>query len=105
MAVSPIVMNGMLPASQDISIIKQADDSKAAIMQGNTEVRAERQAEEKVSTVREGDNVENNMKGFDAKEKGDNEYEGDGGMRRKKENQGFDGKVVIKNKGGFDITI
>ena len=55
--------------------------------------------------MQQGDNADNTMRGFDASEKGDNEYSGDGGMRRKKEEKGFDGKVVVKNKGGFDITI
>jgi hypothetical protein len=39
----------------------------------------------------------------DAKEKGRNEYAGDGGRKRK----GFkgDGKVVTKSEGGFDMKI
>lgn len=105
MAISPIVLNGMLPASQDVSALKQFDDNRAAVMQGTTENRVERQADAKLNSVREGDNAENPNKGYDASEKGDNEYSGDGGTRRKKEDKGFDGKVVIKKKGGFDITI
>lgn len=40
---------------------------------------------------------------FDAKEKGRNEYSGDGGKHRKKFKG--DGKVVAKSVGGFDIKI
>ena len=41
---------------------------------------------------------------FDAKEKGHNQYQGDGGKRRKKTLKG-DGKVVNKLDGGFDMKI
>ena len=105
MAISPIVLNGMLPASQDVSALKQFDDNRAALMQGTTETRVEKQTDEKLNTVRQGDNAENPTKGYDASDKGDNEYSGDGGMHRKNREKSFDGKVVIKNKGGFDITI
>ena len=105
MGISPIALNGMIPASQDISAIKQNDDNRAALMQGTTQNRVEKKTDERLNSVRSGDNVENNQGQFDAKEKGDNDYQGDGGRGRKKIEEDNDGKVFIKDKGGFDITI
>ena len=42
---------------------------------------------------------------YDAKEKGKNEYAGNGGKHRKKENSEKDGVVVTKQHQGFDIKI
>ena len=43
-------------------------------------------------------------KKFDASEQGSNQYSGDGGRQKKKENKS-DGKVIAKQKSGFDIRI
>ena len=42
-----------------------------------------------------------------AKEKGKNEYSGDGGKNRhqQRENMPQDGRVIPKSKGGFDMKI
>lgn len=105
MAISPIVLNGTITASQNVSAYKAHDDSKAAILQSNTHTKIEHQIEKKLSRVREQDDTEMKHKGFDAREKGSNEYEGDGGKHRHTEYKGEDGAVYVKEKGGFDISI
>ena len=53
-----------------------------------------------------GDKSEYQNKKFDAKEKGSNEYTGDGGRRgKKKEKQEADGKVLLKGIGNFDVSM
>ena len=101
MAISPIMMNGTVSVSQDISVLKQNDDNKAVLMQNAAEVTVDEQTDIKDHSVQEQGNVDTST--GDSGE-GGNEYAGDGGMHRKKK-EDPDGKVVIKKKGGFDITI
>ena len=41
----------------------------------------------------------------DAKEKGKNQYSGDGGKNRKQDKKPSDGRVISKSQGGFDMKV
>ncbi len=101
MAISPIMLNGTVSVSQDISIFKQNEDNKPELMQNAVENTVEEQTDIKDHSVQEQQNVDTSTEDNGG---GGNEYAGDGGMRRKKKGGG-DGKVVVKKKGGFDISI
>ena len=101
MAISPIMLNGTVSVSQDISVYKQNDDNKAALMQNAVENTVDEQTDIKDHSVQEQQNVDTSTEDNGG---GGNEYAGDGGMRRKKKENG-DGRVVVKKKGGFDISI
>ena len=103
MALSPILFNGTINASQNVAEIRANEDGKVNIMQGEAARRNEDDTTEKMSRVREADDADNFQRQFDSSEKGDNEYAGDGGMNRKRKDK--DGTVLIKHKGGFNITI
>ena len=104
MSINPVFLNGTISASQDISAMKAHDDNKGNIMQGNAFKEVEQKAEENLERVRKGDDVNNEQRKFNAADKGDNEYTGDGGKNRKKKSQ--DGRVIKKSReGGFDIQI
>ena len=103
MAISPIMFNGTINASQNVAELRAGEEGKVNIMQGEAARRTEEDTEGKMSRVRQGDDADNNLRQFDSSEKGDNEYAGDGGRHRKRQDK--DGTVVIKNKGGFNITI
>lgn len=103
MAISPILFNGTINASQNIAELRSGEDGKVNIMQGEAARRMEEDTYDKTSRVRQGDDANYEDRAFDSSEKGDNEYAGDGGRHRKKKTQ--DGTVYIKNKGGFDISI
>ena len=102
MAISPVVLNGTIGVTQDIAALKAHGDGHASVLQSTTQEKIEHQNEHKLNMVRAQDDVENRNKGFDAKEKGSNEYHGDGGARRR---HNEDGEVHIKGKGGFDVSI
>ena len=102
MALSPILFNGTIQATQDVSMLKMHDDSHAAILQDNSFHKVEEEQDHKVHSVREADDTELNEKGYNASEKGDNEYTGDGGRNRRRNREG---RVVVKGKGGFDISV
>ena len=103
MAISPILFNGTISASQNVAEFRAAEEGKVNIMQGEAAQRNEDDTEGKLNRVREADDADNDQRKFDSSEKGDNEYAGDGGRNRKRKDK--DGTVLIKKKGGFDITI
>ena len=102
MAISPVVFNGSIMASQDITQIKAGDDNKAELLQSSVVQESQEEEVEQSTRVNEWGNAENHA---DASAEGHNEYEGDGGARRKRKFADEDGAVYIKSKGGFSVTI
>ncbi len=84
-------------------ILKQNDDNKPVIDQVNISNQVEKNQDSKVHDVRTADNADNGEKKFDAREKGSNEYQSNRNGQKKK--KAPDGKVVLKNPGGFDLKI
>lgn len=89
--------------AQDYTVIKHNEDSKGLVDQTNIGQQIQKQINERTKQVNEGDNTQWQNRKFDAKEKGDNEYNGNGGKKRRtpkveqvvarKEHQGFDIKI------------
>ncbi|MCM1102793.1 MAG: hypothetical protein NC409_01705 [Clostridium sp.] len=106
MAITPLEQYGTIGRTQDYSIIKQQEDTKVSTEQANIQLQVEKKADEKLNQVRSGDNAELNEKKFDAKEKGSNQYAGDGGKGKKKTaDQLKDGRVILKSTQSFDMKI
>lgn len=94
--------------TQDFSIIKQNEDSKAALDQGHIAVTRERQETNRSQDVTNTTNTEWYNKDPDAREKGSNSYFGDGGNERRnasEKKKPVDRVVVKGNVGGFDLKI
>lgn len=104
MAFGIVDLNTAMTGINDINIIKHQEDNKGAVMQNNIQHQMEQGVEVKLTHVRQADDVHENSKKFDAREKGSNEYHGNGGENRKKKEDNPDGKVVPKYS-GFDIKI
>ena len=104
MAISPILFNGSVTRMQDVTQIKQNEDMKGMVDQTNFQNTFHKQIDQKLNQVHQSDNAENRQKKFDAKDKGDNEYSGDGGKKRQ-QNKSADGKVVAKIRSGFDMKV
>jgi hypothetical protein len=103
MSISPILLNGSIQQTDNVlhSQLRQAE--KGVVDQGNIQVQTtkkEQQLAKRVVNTKETALKEGR---HDAKEKGHNEYTGDGGARRRR----FDGngKVASKSAGGIDIKI
>lgn len=106
MAITPLEQFGTIGRTQDFSILKQQEDTKVSAEQANIQEQVEKRADERLNQVRSADNAMLNEKKFDAKEKGNNEYAGDGGRGRKKAaDQKSDGKVILKRTQSFDMKI
>lgn len=106
MAITPLEQFGTIGRTQDYSIIKHQEDTKVSAEQTNIQQQVEKKADERLNQVRSADDTQLNEKKFDAKEKGSNEYTGDGGRGRKKTaDQHKDGKVILKSTQSFDMKI
>lgn len=106
MAISPLEQLGSIGRTQDFSVIKQQEDAKEVAQQTVLQTQEDKHAQERLTQVSKTDHSEMAEKKFDAKEKGDNRYYGDGGRGRKKsQNTEKAGKVVRKGYESFDIKI
>lgn len=88
---------------QDFTSIKHNEDNKSVLNQSQLGIKAEKENERKARDVNTADNADWNNQRPDAREKGKNEYTGDGGQNRKQNSKVE--KVLVKGYGGFDIKI
>ena len=106
MAIGFVEMQGQITRAQDFTSIKHNDDTRPMVEQENFAQQMTKQIERQASRVNEGQQSEFLNKGFDAKEKGSNEYSGDGGRSRKKKlTENADGKVLMKKADNFDFSV
>ena len=89
--------------AQDFTTIKHNEDNKGFIEQTNLGQQAQRTEEHRANSVNSSDDVEWKNKKHDAREKGNNNYSGDGGRNRKHQSQSD--RVVIKGRSSFDMKI
>lgn len=89
--------------AQDYSPIKQNEDYKGMVDQNNIGQHIQKDIQQRAREVRSGDNSEWQNRKFDAKDKGSNEYRGNGGHSKKRAPQ--DGQVVVNGHQGIDIKI
>lgn len=88
--------------AQDFTTIKHNEDNKGMVEQANLGQQMQKDVQQKTREVRSSDNTDWHSQKFDAKEKGKNEYSGDGGKKRKQSSQD---KVEIKGRKSFDMKV
>jgi len=107
MAIGPIEMQGQILRTQDFSTVKHHEDTRAEIAQSN--ISENRQSEEvrQHNRVTQTNQSNKQKMNSDASEKGNNEYTGDGGKRRReaREAREADGKVLIKAAGHINVSV
>lgn len=89
---------------QDYTAIKHQEDTKGIVNQIQLGEQAQKNEDKKAKNVNEADDANWNNARHDAREKGKNEYQGDGGRDKdgpKKKHE----RVVVKGRQGFDIKI
>lgn len=84
MAIGPVELNGALQRVQDIATIKQNQDNKAVLNQSAFQDTFSKEIEEHATRVVDPNETAKEQRKFDAKDKGDNEYTGDGGKKKRK---------------------
>lgn len=106
MAIGFVELQGQITRAQDFTTIKHNEDTKPMVEQATFSQQMTKQIERQVSRVNEGKQPEYQEKNFDAKEKGSNEYSGDGGKSRKKKlGENADGKVLMKKADRVDFSV
>lgn len=105
MAIGSISLQGQVTRAQDFSTIKQNEDNKVMVDQGNFQSHFNKEVKQNLSRVHQSDDTDNPNKKYDAKEKGNGQYSGDGGKNRKKQEN--DGAVQKQTKlqHSFDMRI
>lgn len=101
MAINPIDI-ASVTRSQDYSIIKHNEDNKGVEQQSVLVRQNQKDVQQKAREVKRQDQAQWHEKGFDPREKGNNEYHGDGGKDRKKEKKD---QMIVNGHRGFDIKI
>ena len=89
MSIRPVDLSGMIQRTQDIGNIKHAEDSRPVADQYNIEVRQEKQESDLSHKVQDPEQKDNQEFRYDAREKGNNSYSGNG---KKKKNT----KVLVE---------
>ena len=102
MAIGFVELQGQITRAQDFTTVKHNEDTKGMVDQSNFGQQMTRQVEQQVHRVNQREQAMNRQKKFDAKEKGSNDYHGDGGRGRKQEKREADGKVLLKGVSTFD---
>ena len=102
MAINPINIVTMT-RTPDFTTIKHNEDNRGVITQMNMVQQEDKAQKLRAGQVLKKEEADWHQKKFDAKDKGDNEYAGDGGKKRSLK-QGQD-KVINKRQQGFDIKI
>jgi hypothetical protein len=105
MSIRPVDLSGMIQRTQDIGNIKHAEDSRPVADQYNIEVRQEKQESDLSHKVQE--QKDNQEFRYDAREKGNNSYSGNGKKKKKHGQPDEDeGSVHIKERRtSFDVKI
>lgn len=105
MTISRVELQGQVTRAQDFTTIKHNEDNKVTVDQTNIQRQFDQNVDMKLRHVNQGEQAQNQQKRFDAKEKGNGTYSGDGGKRRKREEKEQGGTVMLKGRGGFDMRI
>lgn len=106
MGIDAIHLNGAMTGIQDYNAMRSAEEGKVFLDQNNFQNQFNQRLDEKLNQVQEKDDAENQSKKFDAKEKGNGSYSGDGGRKRKEEERAKqERKATPYLGGGFDMKI
>ncbi|MBO5242056.1 MAG: hypothetical protein J6B19_05225 [Lachnospiraceae bacterium] len=105
MAIGPMQLNGVMTRTQDYTPIKQNENMKPVMDQAVFQNAMHKNIEKKLTKVKESDETDTYQRRQDAKEKGKNEYQGDGGRNRRQTEADSDGRVIRKSPQGFDFSI
>lgn len=106
MIVRPVVLQGTVQNSQNVTGMKHAENIKPSVEQANIAATTQKEIQHKSENVIRKENVNKEQQKFDAKEKGSNEYVK---VKVKKKAKAVtvdeEEKVIVKNQSGFDIKI
>ena len=110
MAIGQVELNHAMTRIQDYTTQKHNEDQRGVMQQTQAQDKFNKELNQDIRKVLKTNQeeyqnrTEYQNKRFDARDKGSNQYTGDGG-RQKKKNEKSEDKVVLKGNSGFDIRI
>lgn len=106
MTIRPVDLNGMIQRTNDVSTIKQQEDTKPFVDQQNIQTGMIKQQERKMKEVVHANDAEEPEYRYDAKEKGNGSYQGQKKKKKGKKNEETLGQIKKKDSiQGFDVRI
>lgn len=105
MAVGPVTINGAIQRSQDMSMLKQQEDSRPLVEQQQIQAQLKTQESKLLKQVKHADDADQHKKKYDAKEKGSNEYKEQGNRKKKQQEKNKNQVVFTQGSGHFDMKI
>ena len=96
MSVGPVTIHGVIQRANDVGAVKHQEDTKPMVDQQNIQSHMKNEQMKQLKQVRHADDSENHKKKYDAKEKGNDKYQGQGQQKKKKQSNEKDGSVVLK---------
>lgn len=107
MSITPLGFHAMIQRTNDVSVIKQNEDNKPVMEQQSIQTQQVKQEHALTHKVARPEDKENDNYRYDAKEKGNGSYQGQGKKRKKGQEETKDaGKVILKGQESrFDIKI
>lgn len=106
MIVRPVVIQGTVQNSQNMTSVKHGENAKPMVEQANIAVSTQKEVKLKSENVIKKDDVDKGNEKFDAKEKGKNEYYS---VKVKKKKQDMSSNtecsVMVKGMSSFDVKI
>lgn len=99
MAIGAIEMQGQILRTQDYATVKHTEDVRGDIEQSQIQVSKDAEEIRQANRVSASSESNRSRNESDASDKGNNEYSGDGGARRReaREARERDGKVLLKS--------
>lgn len=104
MAIGQIDLNNAMTRIQDFTTQKHHEDTRGLVEQNQLQGQFKKELTTSMRQVVKSEETEYQNKKFDAKDKGSNQYSGDGGKGRKGK-QLSKGRMIPKSEGGFDVKI
>ncbi|MBR2045683.1 MAG: hypothetical protein IJ958_06065 [Agathobacter sp.] len=105
MAISPILMSGVVQRADDVGALKNQQDSRPVVEQQNAQAQMSKKVEAQRQQVQKKEDSDKADTHADAREKGKNSYFFRKKDKSKKQEEIKEDRVVKKTTGGFDIKI
>ena len=107
MIVRPVVLQGTVQNSQNVTGMKHAENIRPSVEQANIAATTQKEIQHKSENVIRKENINKEQQKFDAKEKGSNEYVSVKVKKKVKTiaSEEQEEKVIVKSQSGFDIKI
>ena len=105
MAISPILMSGVVQRADDVSVIKNQQDNRPMVEQQNVQTQMAKKVDAQRRQVVTPENSNKTDTHADAREKGKNSYFFRKKAKAVKKEETQENHVVKKTTGGFDMKI